>query len=165
MRRIAVATVVATSLLVVAPLTAGASSPQQLDRDLSGPFVGRQDWAFGHGCTFVHQVFTLELGTRRNHDQRIATDGCVTPTNGQFAYSGTFTLTTGKRVTANGTVTGTSLGGTNGLHLRLTITSGAAELAHITGTIAMDGEWLSAGGASGNEGPASGTATTDLRRV
>jgi hypothetical protein len=164
MRRIAIATVVATSLLVVAPLTAGASSPQQLDRDLAGPFVGRQDWAFGQGCTFVHQLFTLELGTRRNRDQRIATDGCVAPDmTGHFAYSGTFTLTTGKRVTASGTVTGTSIGGTDGLHLRLTITSGAAELTHITGTIAVDGEWLS--GPAGNEGPASGTATTDLRRV
>jgi hypothetical protein len=165
-RRILTTVVAACALIVTTSPPAGASSPHRAERLVSGPFLGREDYAFGtNGCSFVHQVFMLTVSAEHKESVKIATDGCVaSDSSGNFAYRGTFTLTADHRDAAAGAVSGTSIGGTDGLHLRLSITTGTGAFARIAGTIAVDGEWL-VDTPGTNMGAASGTVSADLHRA
>jgi hypothetical protein len=163
MRKFVVALLITTGFVSVMPASAGAASPKHLERLVSGSFTGRQDFTFTtNGCSFVYQVFTLSNG-ERHHSADLTTQGCVTLDSGPvFTYSGTFTMSVGRGDTATGTAAGSTQGGSDGLHLVLTITSGTGQFRGIQGTLHLDGGWENDPGVLGT-GPASGTVSAVLR--
>jgi hypothetical protein len=164
MRRILVVVTIVTTGLFAVDLPASAASIAHLDREVSGPYTGRQSFDFGAaGCSFVHQVFDATYQADKGRGT-FHIDTCVIASF-QFLYEGTFTLTTPHRATLEGTVTGsTDAAPTSSLDLTLTVHRGTKQFRHVIGVIVLSGVWSNDDGNLGS-GPTSGTIDAQLHRV
>ncbi len=158
--------VLLSAVLVVVALgtPAEAASAKNLNREVTGQFTGRQNFAFGEaGCSFVHQVFTGTYEARKGSGSFVI-DTCVDSSGGSpsFAYEGTFELTTPKKAVLRGTVTGTT-DASGPYELTLFVTEGTKRFTKAVGTIELSGTWTNDPNSLGT-GPTSGQLTGALSR-
>jgi hypothetical protein len=164
MRRLLVVLAIATiGIVAVAVPASAAPNTGHLNREVSGPYIGRQSFDFTTArCSFVHQVFNASYQAAHGHGA-FHIDTCVTIQGSRFVYAGTFSLTTPHGATLTGAVTGTTNAAapTASLHLTLTLHQGTREFEHVTGEIVLSGVWSNDAGVLGH-GPTSGTLNGKL---
>jgi len=168
MRRLVFTTAAVLVSLGVAGAPATAAAGARPDREVSGPFTGTSVFDVSTSrCSFVHQVYDATYATTTKQSGSFHLDGCVDSGSADFAYTGTFVLTNGKRATVEGTVTGVVGGSPAGtpcpdpsdfaspLDFTLTPTRATKNLKR-TSAIHLTGVWCSPG-APGVPGGISGT--------
>jgi hypothetical protein len=153
---------VTVGIVAVAAPASAEPNTGHLNREVSGPYTGRQSFDFTTpGCSFVQQVFNASYQTDQGRGA-FHIDTCVTIQGSGFVYAGTFSLTTPHGATLTGTVTGTTTAvPTSSLHLTLTLHKGTREFKHVTGEIVLSGVWSNDTGVLGH-GPTSGTLNGKL---
>jgi hypothetical protein len=159
MRRLFVVLAIVTIGIVAVAVPASAEpNTGHLNREVSGPYIGRQSFDFTTArCFFVHQVFNASYQADHGHGA-FHIDTCVTIRGSGFVYAGTFSLTTPHGATLTGTVTGTTNGAvpTSSLDLTLALHEGTGEFERVIGEIVLSGVWSNDAGVFGR-GPTSGT--------
>lgn len=162
-RLLLVLAIVTIGIVAVAVPATAAPNTGHVNREVSGPYTGRQSFDFTTArCSFVHQVFDASYQTDHGRGA-FHLDTCVTIQGSGFVYAGTFRLTTPHGATLTGTVSGTTNAATPtaSLHLTLTLRQGTREFKRVTGEIVLSGVWSNDAGALGH-GPTSGTLNGKL---
>jgi hypothetical protein len=157
-------------LVTLAPPTAAEARSSRLNRKVSGAFTGTTTFAFSaEGCSFVHQVFDGTYIRRQGAPGgRFHIDVCVElqPT-GIFRLAGSFQLTTqgGARLTgaASGEVGQALPGNVIPLEFTLTVTEATKRFRRATGSLGLEGQWVSSLEPSRVD-PIEGTLAGSLRR-
>jgi hypothetical protein len=124
--------------------------PPDLNREVSGPFVGTTVFFEEVPCPVVRQVFDATYDAQAGGAGTFRIDNCVlqpAPDVPQvFPEEGSFVLTTPNGATLTGLVTGTVSFGDPPegarLDFTLVVTDGTEQFQDATGTIALDGTWV-----------------------